>query len=601
MAVQFEIVGAFDEAEIRGDAGVDPDNDLAFYTWDDSSGTDFRLYSADISDESNPSPIGFINSTALGSTPGQLRRIRVDREDQYIILQKDDAGDAPGIWLVSYDAAGALTALDNFDVSSVSPTGKEGNLQDIHPDKDIILIGESGGGQHLHSFSYSGGSLSHLDTVDPFPSGEIRPLIDPSREVAFCGTAGDDSHIVDISDPSNLSTLHSDTLPMRAPGAVDTARNVFYVPGSGELSAVQWENGSWTVLDTLSNESVNIVTYNHGVEVLFGEVDADPELSRFDVSDLSNITETDEQGSWPNSSRPLGNNRIFAYQSGERLIMAEWDNGYFAVVTTNLLAAPNKPTISVDATGDEYADLSSSAYSHPNDVAHQDSRWQVRQATASNWTNPEYDSGFIGDLEAHTANPIPIEDDLEARVAHRDTNDEFTWSDPVSLTTTGTIKQGEGPEGLFFGEKNGNRILRFGRAFQDDGTNITATLESNHVAPAGAQGEAVFRALHVTVETGTDVDFTFTPIVDGTEDTNAQVTHEHRPSDKTRDTIEVAMAKDVTDSQGSPVAKVGLRGSWFGVKIEATDVLGSGNKVNLEGVELEVEIVREQAGSVNEV
>lgn len=110
---------------------------------------------------------------------------------------------------------------------------------------------------------------------------------------------------------------------------------------------------------------------------------------------------------------------------------------YTAGVTADNVA-PNAPTCTVDSFTATGAELSSSAFSDPDDGdTHAASRWQV-DVEGGDFSSPAYDSGFISDLEAHT---VP-EDSLDpatsyiARVAHQDAAGESTWSAATSAFTT---------------------------------------------------------------------------------------------------------------------------------------------------------------------
>lgn len=149
---------------------------------------------------------------------------------------------------------------------------------------------------------------------------------------------------------------------------------------------------------------------------------------------------TSELGTKPDSDRVLS---VLLY------LQPRTRNPWIIRVTRNAIYGTNTDdawyAFTGRVTGPKIVELSSSAYSHPDGVAHQDSRWQVREVGASDWSSPVYDSGWTTeDLEEHTTDTIP-HGDHEARVAHRDTNNNLAWSTPKTI---GNVQEAVLPKDL---------------------------------------------------------------------------------------------------------------------------------------------------------
>lgn len=94
------------------------------------------------------------------------------------------------------------------------------------------------------------------------------------------------------------------------------------------------------------------------------------------------------------------------------------------VYDTGLTEIPDSPVVTLNNVQSDEVTLNGTPYSHPTGVAHQDTRWLVRDASVNNWdpANMLYDSGFVNDLEQHTATGLPATTDIEARAIYRDAN-----------------------------------------------------------------------------------------------------------------------------------------------------------------------------------
>lgn len=143
---------------------------------------------------------------------------------------------------------------------------------------------------------------------------------------------------------------------------------------------------------------------------------------------------------------------------------------------------------------------------------------------------------------------------------------------------------------LYFGDKAGNSLLLFGEDYQDEGTRIDALAEYNTVAPAGAGGECLFRNFYVTVTALTAASITVTPKVDGKAYEAITITPDGNEPYTER--FEIPITQDYDPGAGA-VSRAGVRGTWCTAEISAFDSEGTGWDVEIEGCELEYELLRE--------
>lgn len=124
----------------------------------------------------------------------------------------------------------------------------------------------------------------------------------------------------------------------------------------------------------------------------------------------------------------------------------------------------------------------------------------------------------------------------------------------------------------------------------DDGTPITARIETAHVAFGGTGGEVVFHNLYlaVTRANASDVDLTVTPLVDGEAQEVETVTLEG-VADPVTEVHEVPVMQ-AHSPEGTELLRHAPRGTWFAARIETE---APGDTVILEGMSVERELVRE--------
>jgi len=136
---------------------------------------------------------------------------------------------------------------------------------------------------------------------------------------------------------------------------------------------------------------------------------------------------------------------------------------------------------------------------------------------------------------------------------------------------------------LVLGRRSGNALLQVDEGYTDDGEDIEVLAESVPVAPAGVMRDALFDSLYFTVTWTMGVTLRITPILDGEEITDEasdlELT-ERFESDgdempRRSRTYVKRLNRDLFDGE-TRIGRVGMRGTWFGVKIESVGGIGRG-------------------------
>lgn len=70
---------------------------------------------------------------------------------------------------------------------------------------------------------------------------------------------------------------------------------------------------------------------------------------------------------------------------------------------------------------------------------------------------------------------------------------------------------------FYLGERNGGRILAYGDATTQVGTDFQASLETWDQVPAGEVGDVLFRSIDVSLNASSGYAIGITPVVDGVE------------------------------------------------------------------------------------
>lgn len=153
---------------------------------------------------------------------------------------------------------------------------------------------------------------------------------------------------------------------------------------------------------------------------------------------------------------------------------------------------------------------------------------------------------------------------------------------------------------LYLGERAGGGIFETEQGSQDDGSNFTHLVESAPVAPRGVGGECVFTNLYIqlTRRNTSAVTLLVTPIVDEVAQEQRTLTLAGVSADtRLRESIEVSLFQKFTLDSLERETYV-PRGTWFQVQLEIVDS-DAPDLVTLDGVELEVEPVRESEEHAN--
>jgi hypothetical protein len=137
-------------------------------------------------------------------------------------------------------------------------------------------------------------------------------------------------------------------------------------------------------------------------------------------------------------------------------------------------------------------------------------------------------------------------------------------------------------------------LYRFGSSAMDYDEHIEFLLEPNAVAPAGVGGECLFRNIWIVVTYNAVFELTFTPILDGKPLTNeahtwiVTATRDEPVTEK----FEIGLGK-THPSYADQKTRYGQRGSWFSFRLEGRDLAQLCGIVEVEGVEIEYETLRE--------
>ncbi|MFW6199664.1 MAG: hypothetical protein ACOC8K_03740 [Gemmatimonadota bacterium] len=528
----------FSDSAIEGAEGIALDG-FEEVLWVIAGGPD-DLVGLDVSDPDN------ISVRATLSLPNHPNHVDADWDRaQWLIISYGGS-----LELIDVSDPDAPSSLDSIGQSFLREAA-------FSPGRELV-IGRSNSGLEIWSFDGSG-TLTKRDTVGPNGDGSLFVAANNDADYAGLvkgsGTPSSDflGYVFDVSDPDN--------------GSQEGA--------TSEVSA---------------SESINVVAR---------EIDGvvfNPEENR--VEEL--LVDDPANPAFGDTAAVDGNAQTGAIRESDRIFFIVSSNRVlYAIQSTETSSPPDKPTLTVFDVTDRTATLEGSEYSHPDDEPHADTQWQVGEV-GDDFASPHYDETAgeadegpeeVTDLEPGTS--------YEARVRYRDDQDLWSeWSDPVSETVEGedfeTSDKSEqlAPQGFFFGAENGNELWRFGTGYLDDAVAIDALVRPNPVAPAGPQGECIFRNLYLVVTYGTDATLVVTPIVDGVRLTDVERTLELTTVQEVTERLELSLLLPF-ERDGTERFRYAPRGTWFEVEISAQDDTGKGPFVQLEGVVLEGDVVRE--------
>lgn len=144
-------------------------------------------------------------------------------------------------------------------------------------------------------------------------------------------------------------------------------------------------------------------------------------------------------------------------------------------------------------------------------------------------------------------------------------------------------------QGFAFGAGNGVHL--FGHPHTESGRPIIAPIRPREIAPAGMIGEAVMKAVYLSVSASTSGRISVTPIIDGRRLEEQVIDVEAQGDDTVSKVYEVVLSEPVMVGDVE-YARVHPRGTWFTFEVLAEDTGGTG-KLSINGAKLEWEPVRE--------
>lgn len=619
----WNVIGSIDSFPNDGGHWGAYDDEDRVYFYPDQTNQLVRV--VDTQDYTNPVELTPLDlSGREGKDP---RWMMIDRTNKrvFVVAYTTDGESDGVISLWDYSDKTAITFIDELRrgvFSSIDadywmfPThGSLFHQLDIPGDQ--LFLGSSRGSDSYEGWdivSYQSGTLNAERHEEP--GDTEKPIYwsgyDPVNDLFVAPDwLGDEAYFIyDTSSSYTPTLLHqaSMTSTSERPRSVlpDPDRNLWFIMDDNDavLRVYEWDAAtpSFQQVHSLSDAAfsgIGNAQFTLNRNNLIATVS--DEVFVIDVADPANMSITNRQTSWPSYAGAM--TKLMGLQqadNGEKAVLVDESENYLVVVDTGVVVdtnkAPDKPTCNVDSVDQREADLSSSAFSDPDGDPHDSSRWQVRDQGDADWSTPEYDSGWTAsDLTTHTTDRVLTPGaDYEARVAHRDPNGAFTWSDPVAFTTETLERvQAIGPEGFFFGGAGRNDLLEFGSVHEDAGAPIRGELLHRAVAPMGALGEHLYRYVRVTITYATELSLTVTPVLDGEElTTEAEVFTRPEPNTQQTETLEVELGRSLSST------RPGLRGTWFRTLLELQETAGRAGFIAVDGIELEWEPVREHTAGL---
>jgi len=141
-----------------------------------------------------------------------------------------------------------------------------------------------------------------------------------------------------------------------------------------------------------------------------------------------------------------------------------------------------------------------------------------------------------------------------------------------------------------FGRSDEAALLMAHRTYQDDGVNYDILFRTDRFAPAGVGGEAAFYLLYLALSFEVATPIVITPIIDNVRLPGVPYALAPGLDARTDTVIEMSLMQPIP---GHPTRGLyAPRGCWFQVEV-ATDFPGAAAFVQVDGVEVEVDIVQE--------
>lgn len=147
---------------------------------------------------------------------------------------------------------------------------------------------------------------------------------------------------------------------------------------------------------------------------------------------------------------------------------------------------------------------------------------------------------------------------------------------------------------LFFGRANAPNLLKANTGFADDGVNYKLVGQTNRTAIAGIGGEVAFFMLYVTVKAEVNpTPLSFTVYIDD-RPMIVKAVNVVGGATRPRTVLELSLMQPLPNTVPGYASRglFALRGTWIQVLVE-TAFAGAGGFVQIDGIEVEHEIVRE--------
>lgn len=445
MATYFD-AAEYEEDGLRTGFATDVEREVAFAA--EPVGSGGMLYGYDISDPYNLVQTDSIAIPAESSFANErVLQMALDRVNNWLFCRvaANAAADPVEWYLVMYDVSDMsnITELDRIKQVLDITTSNYQDVGVIPSQSTVYWSTINGSGQSvIRSTGYFGGGF--VGTKDEFAPGVETKRFDvhPRRELILHSRQDSNGDpVFDLIDVGDSGAFTSNTFSAQFEArAIQHGgdRDLWFVqfentvdPGGSDFVAFSSDRQSLTEQGrlTLTHEQTVDHALDDAVDIIHA-IDANRDtMTMIDVSDPTSLQELADWEFFDNAQD------VAMFLAGEPVGVVDFadSTSYIVSMDTDVAVPPDTPSIVVDAIYDG-AEIATSGYSHGSGTPHKDSRYQIREADETDWSDPHHDSDWTADdLEFHKATPDDI-GDYEARAAHRDENDAVAWSDPVAFT-----------------------------------------------------------------------------------------------------------------------------------------------------------------------